>query len=120
MQIARLRVGKTADESPAVLGEDVAADQDQFCGAGTEEILIDPFGNVFPCLHLRHQAGNLHRDSLQSIWRNSPVFREAKALSEYTVRRIRDEGPLSTLGAPLFCPGMEKKGCATCSAADKR
>jgi MoaA/NifB/PqqE/SkfB family radical SAM enzyme len=118
MQIARVRAGQGDDAATAAAwGEEVAADQDLYCGAGTEEVLIDPFGNVFPCLHLRHQAGNLHQASLQSIWCNSRVFGEAKALSEQTVRRIRNEGPLSTLGAPLFCPGMEKKGCATCSVS---
>lgn len=102
--------------SAVVIGNSQQYD-DSYCGAGSEEILVDPVGNVFPCLHLRHAAGNLHDASLQTIWRTSRVFHEARELTEATMLRMKSEGPLSTLGSPLFCPGMEKKGCDTCSGA---
>lgn len=113
-----LRRRETPPDTPfaAQIEQHFSEEDESYCGAGTEEVLVDPFGNVFPCLHLRNSAGNLHDKSLPEIWRDSQVFPAAKALSEDTVRRIKAEGPLSTLGAPLFCPGMEKKGCATCSA----
>ncbi|MGR8933046.1 MAG: radical SAM/SPASM domain-containing protein [Gammaproteobacteria bacterium] len=110
---------KMPQAASSVTNDTVGQSDTHYCGAGTEEILVDPMGNVFPCMHLRTQsAGNLHDTALQTIWQNSRVFPEARELSEATRRRIEIEGPLSTLGAPLFCPGMEKKGCATCSGAE--
>jgi MoaA/NifB/PqqE/SkfB family radical SAM enzyme len=119
LEIAKRRSGGEANPGEAaVLGANTAPDEETYCGAGSEEILVDPFGNVIPCLHLRRSAGNLHDAPLQTIWRHSRIFAEARELSAHTMQRIRRDGPLSTLGAPLFCPGMEKKGCATCSGSE--
>lgn len=114
------RRAEAAKQRHGVVAAVAASDKadEPYCGAGSEEILIDPMGNVFPCLHLRNAAGNLHDAPLQTIWQGSRVFPEARNMTEATARRIKTEGPLSTLGAPLFCPGMEKKGCATCSGAE--
>lgn len=75
------------------------------CGAGSEGIHVDPFGNVFPCLHLRWPAGNLHRQSIAEIWNDSPVFARARHLSVATARRWAGQQP-TQFGAPLFCPGL--------------
>lgn len=75
------------------------------CGAGSEEIHVDPFGNVFPCLHLRWPAGNLHQQSIAEIWRGSPTFGRARQLSVDTARRLAGQHPIQ-FGAPLFCPGL--------------
>jgi MoaA/NifB/PqqE/SkfB family radical SAM enzyme len=91
--------------------EEGAAGAKPHCGVGSEEILIDPYGSVFPCLHLRWPAGNVHERPIEEIWR-SHVFRDALKLSYDSAARIRREGPLSILGAPLYCPGLEAKGCA--------
>ncbi|HRZ53781.1 MAG TPA: SPASM domain-containing protein, partial [Candidatus Contendobacter sp.] len=72
---------------------------------GSEEIHVDPFGNVFPCLHLRWPAGNLHRQSIAEIWNDSPVFARARHLSVATARRWAGQQP-TQFGAPLFCPGL--------------
>ena len=88
-----------------------AGEPEPHCGAGSEEILIDPFGAVVPCLHLRWPAGNVHDRPIEEIWR-SHVFGDARQLSLDSAERIRREGPLKVLGAPMFCPGMELKGCA--------
>lgn len=118
MVIARQRAG-LSDTQNSNTAEPLIQEDEAFCGAGTEEVLIDPVGNVFSCLHIRRSAGNLHNASLQAIWSDaSGVFKDARELSAATTKRIRIEGELSTLGAPLFCPGMEKKGCATCSAKE--
>ena len=79
---------------------------DQYhCGAGSEEIHVDPFGNVFPCLHLRWPAGNLHQQSITEIWNHAPVFARARQLSTDTARRLAGKQP-TQFGAPLFCPGL--------------
>ncbi|HET9768127.1 MAG TPA: radical SAM protein, partial [Thermoanaerobaculia bacterium] len=34
------------------------------CSVGSEEVVVDPFGNVLPCLHVRWPAGNLHEQAI--------------------------------------------------------
>ncbi len=86
-----------------------------WCGAGSEEILVDPFGNVFPCLHLRWPAGNLHEQGIRDIWERARAFPAARELSVQTADQMRDKKP-SQLGAPLFCPGLALKGCGGCES----
>lgn len=75
------------------------------CGTGSEEVVVDPFGNVYPCLHLRWSAGNLHRETIEKIWNDSPVFQKARDLSADTVRQWDGKKP-TQLGAPMFCPAL--------------
>lgn len=102
---------------PAILQNLDEDDQDEtvtpHCGLGSQEVLVDPFGNVVPCLHVRRIAGNLHDSSIQTIWNSSKVFPQARQLAIDTTLRIQREGRLSILGAPSFCPGLELKGCKT-------
>ncbi len=86
-----------------------------WCGAGSEEILVDPFGNVFPCLHLRWSAGNLHDLGIREIWERSKAFPAARELSEETAGQMREKKPRQ-LGAPLYCPGLALKGCGGCNS----
>lgn len=51
------------------------------CGIGSNSLVIDPYGNVFPCVQTRISAGNLRVQSLQEIWSSSSVFRELGALT---------------------------------------
>ncbi len=88
------------------------------CGVGSEEVLVDPYGSVFPCLHVRRSAGNVHQDSIEEIWK-SYVFRDARQLSLDSAKRLKEEGPLHLFDAPVFCPGLEEKGCS-CSTPDQR
>ena len=91
----------------------VKSTTDLHCGVGSDGFLVDPFGNVFPCLQLRRSAGNIRHTGIETIWTRSKVFPEARTLSQDTATRIALEGKLSSMGAPLFCPGPELKGCAT-------
>jgi MoaA/NifB/PqqE/SkfB family radical SAM enzyme len=68
-------------------------------------VLIDPFGTVYPCLHLRWPAGSLHEADIGIIWESSRVFAEARSLSQTTARKMRGVIP-SQQGAPLYCPGL--------------
>jgi len=79
-----------------------------YCGTGSEEVVIDPFGNVYPCLHLRWTAGNVQQESIGNIWNNSPVFHKARALSADTARQWCGKKP-SQMGAPLFCPAIAQR-----------
>ncbi|MBI5033885.1 MAG: radical SAM protein [Chloroflexi bacterium] len=51
------------------------------CNSGLSSLVIDPYGNVFPCVQMRIAAGNMRTQSLKSIWNNSPVFRVMSALT---------------------------------------
>ncbi|RUM33410.1 MAG: hypothetical protein DSY58_09250 [Desulfobulbus sp.] len=81
-----------------------------WCGAGSQEILVDPFGSVFPCLHLRWPAGNLHEHPIGDIWQRGKgdAFIRARSLSRETARKMKGKVP-EQLGAPLFCPGIDQQ-----------
>ncbi|WP_033168069.1 radical SAM protein [Clostridium sp. KNHs205] len=44
---------------------------DYICGAVRNNIHIDCFGNVYPCISLLYKYGNIFNDTLVSIWNNS-------------------------------------------------
>ena len=79
---------------------------DRHCGAGSSTIVVDPFGNVYPCVQWRDLIGNLHSSSLDEIWTGQAVNairntnKDVKAwLSALPI----DQRPTS------FCPGMAKE-----------
>lgn len=41
------------------------------CSAGDASLVIDPWGNVKPCLHVNLLCGNITQDDFDSIWNNS-------------------------------------------------
>jgi radical SAM protein with 4Fe4S-binding SPASM domain len=51
------------------------------CGISQLALVIDPHGDVFPCVEVRVAAGNVLRDSLATVWRTSPVFQEMGRLT---------------------------------------
>lgn len=51
------------------------------CGITLNSVAIDPYGNVFPCLQTRRNAGNLRHHDLRSIWEDSPVWKELSHLT---------------------------------------
>ena len=73
------------------------------CGAGSSNIAIDPYGNVYPCVQWRRPVGNLHQASISEIWSTSPSLAGIRQLVTEIPGRLRASGP----GAHLlnFCPG---------------
>jgi len=53
------------------------------CHAGTERCYIAAYGKVFPCAVYPVEAGNIHKQPFQEIWRKSECFN--------TLRRLRIE-----------------------------
>lgn len=107
-----------AGSAPVLVSDAGSVENEQWCGAGSEDVLIDPFGSVFPCLHLRWEAGNLHNDGIRDIWTRASTFGQARELSRETA--IAMEGQeAEQLGAPLFCPGLDRKlkKCGSCGSA---
>lgn len=73
------------------------------CGAGSNNLAIDPFGNVLPCVQWRVPVGNLHEQSIREIWSSS------RGLDEVRQTTIDARTMLDRLGEPgltaNFCPG---------------
>jgi MoaA/NifB/PqqE/SkfB family radical SAM enzyme len=91
---------------------------DRVCGIGTRGVDIDPFGNVYPCMHLKNSAGSLHQKSIMQIWngvQGRQVLAGAEQLSLDAALQFRHK-PLEQYGAPLFCPAVavnSTKGCSS-------
>jgi MoaA/NifB/PqqE/SkfB family radical SAM enzyme len=51
------------------------------CGAGASTLVIDPFGDVFPCVQWRRSIGNVHQSTIGEIWSGSAV-EEIRSLNE--------------------------------------
>ncbi|HKP88144.1 MAG TPA: radical SAM protein [Blastocatellia bacterium] len=51
------------------------------CGIGLNSLVIDPYGNIFPCVQTRELAGNVRADSLKAIWEESLVWKEMGGLT---------------------------------------
>ncbi|MDG4554906.1 MAG: radical SAM protein [Candidatus Competibacter sp.] len=75
------------------------------CGAGSATVTIDPFGNVYPCVQWRRRVGNLHEQSIQTIWRHSGALAEVRRLAVEVKQGIRQHG---TPGFG-FCPGLAEQ-----------
>jgi MoaA/NifB/PqqE/SkfB family radical SAM enzyme len=59
-----------------------AGDSNANCGAARSGFTIDPYGNLYPCVALRRNAGNmLEMDDPADVWKNSPVLNEVRALT---------------------------------------
>jgi mycofactocin biosynthetic radical S-adenosylmethionine protein MftC len=85
-----------------------ASDTDEaVCGSGRSGFTLDPYGNIFPCVALRRKAANiLEIDSLEEIWRRSPVLGEVRDLAVQARRKLNqhEDGQYFT-----FCMGVAEK-----------
>ena len=93
----------TDKPSPSAAQKTMMAGTDKHCGAGSNNIAIDPFGRVLPCVQWRVPVGNLHEQRITEIWLESRMLQEVRDTTK-TVRRklegLGDAGPISG-----FCPG---------------
>jgi len=92
-----------AFSSPAPEQRAIRSGTDKHCGAGSNNLAIDPYGRVLPCVQWRVPVGDLHEQPLHAIW-NAPAALEG---IRETTRAVREK--LEGLGnAELtmrFCPG---------------
>ncbi len=81
----------------------------RYCGAGTGTAVIDPFGDVLPCVEWRRPVGNVRSHSLREIWRCSAELAAVRAENEAAARAVMGQ-PMA--GALAFCPAraLEETG----------
>ena len=75
---------------------------DRLCGAGVNDISIDPYGNVFPCNALHIVCGNVRTSSVREIWEKSP---ELRRIREFSFDRIAGCEACPDWQFCNFCPG---------------
>ncbi len=66
---------------PAVWTKRTLRPDQPTCGIASNALLIDPYGNIFPCVQARVPIGNLRAQSLQTLWQASPVWQELARLT---------------------------------------
>ncbi|MBZ5640010.1 MAG: radical SAM protein [Acidobacteriia bacterium] len=74
------------------------------CGSGRSGFTLDPYGNIFPCVAFRRRVANiLEIDSLEQIWKTSPVLTGVRDLAIQARSRLdqHENGPYFT-----FCMGV--------------
>ena len=62
---------------------------DSVCNIGRISLGVDPYGNVVPCMQWKETLGNVRRDDIIEVWRESPRFPELIALSGKCLENIR-------------------------------
>jgi mycofactocin biosynthetic radical S-adenosylmethionine protein MftC len=75
------------------------------CGAGSSSVTVDPYGNVYPCVQWRRHVGNLHQDSIRTLWNGSAELADIRRLT-VEVKQMVDAHPTPGFG---FCPGVAEK-----------
>ena len=74
------------------------------CGTARSGFTVDPYGNILPCVAFRRKAGNiLEIDSLDTIWKRSPVLKEVRDLAVEARDRL-DRHPDGQY--TMFCLGV--------------
>jgi MoaA/NifB/PqqE/SkfB family radical SAM enzyme len=96
-------VGVTKDPSPAAARRTNMAGTDKHCGAGSNNIAIDPYGSVLPCVQWRVSIGNLHEQRVTEIWAGSGMLREIRETTKAARRKLEGLGDAGLVSN--FCPG---------------
>ncbi len=67
---------------PPAIYEGCGSDDYAICGSGRAGFTVDPYGNLLPCVALRRKVANiLEIESIEQVWRNSPVLLEVRDLT---------------------------------------
>ena len=93
----------TEDPSPAAARRTSMAGTDKHCGAGSNNIAIDPYGSVLPCVQWRVSVGNVHEQRVTEIWADSGMLREVRETTKAARRKLEDLGDAGLVSS--FCPG---------------
>lgn len=55
---------------------------ESICTIGRISVTIDPFGNIHPCPQWKEILGNVRRDDIFEVWKNSERLKEIVSISE--------------------------------------
>jgi radical SAM protein with 4Fe4S-binding SPASM domain len=72
------------------------------CGAGSTNLVVDPFGNVYPCVQFRRKVGNVHADSIRHIWASSGELHRVRELAGRALEVSLENG------LKQFCMGVNE------------
>lgn len=102
---ARAKGDETATETapPVVERKAIMAGTEKHCGAGSNNIAIDPYGNVLPCVQWRIPVGNLHQQRITEIWAQSGKLQEVRETTKAARRMLQGHGDAGVMSN--FCPG---------------
>lgn len=77
------------------------------CGTGRSTMMIDPYGNIYPCSVWYRKAGNVKEvDDLATFWRTSEVLEEVREISR---KAKEDVLPMYEHGRFVsFCPAVNE------------
>ena len=75
-----------------------------YCGAGASTLAIDPVGNVYPCVQWRQPIGNIHSNTLSSVWFDNPALSEIRQANRQARTKMEEQSDKVINGA--FCPGV--------------
>jgi MoaA/NifB/PqqE/SkfB family radical SAM enzyme len=89
--------------SAAAARTETMSGTDKHCGAGSNNIAIDPYGAVLPCVQWRVSVGNLHEQRVGAIWAESGVLREVRDTTRDARRKLQKLGDAALVSN--FCPG---------------
>jgi len=72
------------------------------CGAGTNGLSINPYGEVYPCTALKFKIGDVRKQSISDIWYNS---KELKYFRNLKWKDLKDCVDCEYKNYCIFCPG---------------
>lgn len=58
------------------------------CSVSLSSCLVDPYGNLLPCIELRIPAGNLRNKPFSELWSNGGIFRQLR--NQHVMKNLPD------------------------------
>ena len=99
----RTRKDRVDAPSPVAERKAIMVGTDKHCGAGSNNLTIDPYGRVLPCVQWRVPVGDLHEQRIGEIWAESSALREVRQTAVEVRRSLERYGDAAH--AARFCPG---------------
>jgi radical SAM protein with 4Fe4S-binding SPASM domain len=81
-------------------------DNEVNCGTGRTGFMVDPYGNMFPCVQWRTRkfANILEIDSIGDVWHSSPILHDVRRIArDVTMTTLKEVEYGKVCG---FCPAL--------------
>lgn len=108
LRLSKKEISKFFSENPAEIPYKERDMNQPVCFAGVNQCSISPFGDVYPCFHnmLPVKSGNLGKQSLTEIWKNSQALKDLRNLRMHHLELCSG---CPVVGNCQICPGLNKK-----------